>query len=72
MITATFLAIFMIPMFFVVLRARVAGEKEDPDVALQHYEAHHAHDHDADNADNGGSGGSNSESGDNGPGKEGH
>ncbi|HBO80881.1 MAG TPA: hydrophobe/amphiphile efflux-1 family RND transporter, partial [Cupriavidus sp.] len=38
MITATFLAIFMIPMFFVVLRARVAGEKEDPDVALQHYE----------------------------------
>ena len=72
MITATFLAIFMIPMFFVVLRARVAGEKEDPDVALQHYEAHHAHDHDADNGDNGGSGGSNGESGDNGPGKEGH
>jgi multidrug efflux pump len=29
MITATFLAIFMIPMFFVVLRAR-GGEKEDP------------------------------------------
>ncbi|HBD33673.1 MAG TPA: hydrophobe/amphiphile efflux-1 family RND transporter, partial [Cupriavidus sp.] len=72
MITATFLAIFMIPMFFVVLRARVAGEKEDPDVALQHYEAHHAHDHDAENSDNGGSGGSNGESGDSGPGKEGH
>jgi multidrug efflux system outer membrane protein len=65
MITATFLAIFMIPMFFVKIRAIFSGEKEDADEALR-YEAHHAHDHDADNADNGGSGGSNSESGDNG------
>ncbi|MFP3570634.1 efflux RND transporter permease subunit, partial [Paraburkholderia sp. SIMBA_030] len=55
MVTATFLAIFMIPMFFVVIRAKFAGEKEDADVALQHYEEHHAHDHDDDNA--GGAGG---------------
>ncbi|MDR2220507.1 MAG: efflux RND transporter permease subunit [Methylobacillus sp.] len=46
MLTATFLAIFMIPMFFVVIRAKFAGEKEDPDVALQHYDEHHAHDND--------------------------
>jgi hypothetical protein len=63
----------MIPMFFVVIRAKFAGEKEDPDVALQHYEEHHAHDHDADNnggANGGASGGSNG--GNDGPGKEGH
>jgi multidrug efflux pump len=30
MITATFLAIFMIPMFFVVLRARLAGRRKTP------------------------------------------
>ncbi|MFM0288273.1 efflux RND transporter permease subunit [Paraburkholderia megapolitana] len=44
MLTATFLAIFMIPMFFVVIRAKFSGEKEDPDVALQHYNEHHPHD----------------------------
>ncbi|WP_042299553.1 efflux RND transporter permease subunit [Paraburkholderia kururiensis] len=43
MLTATFLAIFMIPMFFVVIRARFAGEKEDPDEALAHYDEHHPH-----------------------------
>jgi multidrug efflux pump len=67
MLTATFLAIFMIPMFFVVIRAKFAGEKEDPDAALQHYQEHHAHDHDADN--NGAQGG---QGGSDGPGKEGH
>jgi multidrug efflux pump len=46
MLSATFLAIFMIPMFFVVVRRWFAGDKEDPDLALEHYEAHHAHDED--------------------------
>ena len=44
MLTATFLAIFMIPMFFVVIRAKFGGEKEDPDEALAHYDQHHPHD----------------------------
>ncbi len=44
MITATFLAIFMVPMFFVVVRSRFSGEKEDPDAALAHYEQVHASD----------------------------
>ncbi|WP_133647567.1 efflux RND transporter permease subunit [Paraburkholderia flava] len=44
MLTATFLAIFMIPMFFVVIRAKFAGDKEDPDAALEHYNEHHPHD----------------------------
>ncbi|WP_198432929.1 efflux RND transporter permease subunit, partial [Burkholderia ubonensis] len=35
MITATFLAIFMIPMFFVKIRAIFSGEKEDVDEALR-------------------------------------
>jgi multidrug efflux pump len=42
MLTATFLAIFMIPMFFVVIRAKFGGEKEDPDQALKRSDAHHA------------------------------
>jgi len=46
MLTATFLAIFMIPMFFVVVRAKFAHETEDADIALQHYDEHHAHDYD--------------------------
>ncbi|WP_199541668.1 efflux RND transporter permease subunit [Paraburkholderia kururiensis] len=61
MLTATFLAIFMIPMFFVVIRARFAGEKEDPDEALAHYDEHHPH---------GPQGGSGNDG--NGSGKEGH
>jgi multidrug efflux pump len=44
MLTATFLAIFMIPMFFVVIRAKFGGDKEDPDAALAHYNQHHPHD----------------------------
>jgi multidrug efflux pump len=56
MLTATFLAIFMIPMFFVVVRAKFGGEKEDPDAALEHYNQHHPHD----------------PQGGNGSGKEGH
>jgi multidrug efflux pump len=59
MLTATFLAIFMIPMFFVVIRAKFGGEKEDPDAALAHYNQHHPHD------PQGGADG-------NGSGKEGH
>lgn len=35
MITATFLAIFMIPMFFVKVRSIFSGEKEDVDEALR-------------------------------------
>ena len=48
MLSATFLAIFMIPMFFVVVRSKFAGDKENPDVALARYDAHHAHDNDED------------------------
>ncbi|MXN74824.1 efflux RND transporter permease subunit [Burkholderia sp. 4701] len=35
MITATFLAIFLIPMFFVKIRAIFSGEREDADEALR-------------------------------------
>jgi hydrophobe/amphiphile efflux-1 (HAE1) family protein len=42
MLTATFLAIFFIPMFFVVIRAKFSGEKEDPEVAARLAAAHHA------------------------------
>jgi multidrug efflux pump len=40
MLTATFLAIFTIPMFFVVSRTKFGGDKEDPDAARQHYNQH--------------------------------
>ncbi|QQC63611.1 efflux RND transporter permease subunit [Paraburkholderia ginsengisoli] len=63
MLTATFLAIFMIPMFFVVIRAKFGGEKEDPDEALAHYEQHHPHDS---------QGGGSAASTDEGSGKDGH
>jgi multidrug efflux pump len=67
MLTATFLAIFMIPMFFVVIRAKFGGEKEDPDEALRHYEQHHPHD------PQGGAAGGSAEGPDsNGSGKDGH
>jgi multidrug efflux pump len=39
MLTATFLAIFMVPMFFVVVRARFGGDKEDTDAAIARYDA---------------------------------
>ena len=42
MLTATFLAIFFIPMFFVVIRAKFAGESEDADEAARLAEAHHS------------------------------
>ena len=42
MLTATFLAIFFIPMFFVVIRAKFSGETEDVDQAARLAEAHHA------------------------------
>lgn len=45
MLTATFLAIFFIPMFFVVIRAKFAGEAEDPDHAARRAQAHHAAPH---------------------------
>ena len=38
MVTATFLAIFMVPMFFVVVRAHFGGDKEDAATALARYE----------------------------------
>ncbi|GAB2903606.1 efflux RND transporter permease BpeB [Paraburkholderia jirisanensis] len=63
MLTATFLAIFMIPMFFVVIRGSFSGEKEDPDEALKHYNEHHPHDP---------SGGAPSDGASDGSGKEGH
>ncbi|WP_459623669.1 efflux RND transporter permease subunit, partial [Burkholderia sp. 3C] len=40
MMTATFLAIFMIPMFFVKVRSIFGGEKEDPDQALRLAQEH--------------------------------
>ncbi|MGF6293725.1 efflux RND transporter permease subunit [Paraburkholderia youngii] len=67
MLTATFLAIFMIPMFFVVIRAKFGGEKEDPDEALRHYEQHHPHD-----PQGGATGGTTDGSNGNGSGKDGH
>ncbi|MEX3956782.1 efflux RND transporter permease subunit [Trinickia sp. EG282A] len=42
MLTATFLAIFFIPMFFVVIRAKFAGETEDADAAARLAAEHHA------------------------------
>ncbi len=38
MVTSTFLAIFMVPMFFVLVRAHFGGDKEDVDAALAQYE----------------------------------
>ena len=57
MLTATFLAIFFIPMFFVVIRAKFSGETEDPDEAARLAEAHHAPKLGAGNGGNGGNGG---------------
>ncbi|PMS17434.1 hydrophobe/amphiphile efflux-1 family RND transporter [Trinickia dabaoshanensis] len=45
MLTATFLAIFFIPMFFVVIRAKFGGETEDVDEAARLAEAHHSAPH---------------------------
>ncbi|MFM0321643.1 efflux RND transporter permease subunit [Caballeronia glebae] len=39
MLAATFLAVFMVPMFFVVVRAHFGGDKEDADTALANYAA---------------------------------
>ena len=41
MLTATFFAIFLIPMFFVVIRSKFSGEKEDPDEAMRLSDALH-------------------------------
>ncbi|PLZ00819.1 hydrophobe/amphiphile efflux-1 family RND transporter [Burkholderia sp. WAC0059] len=75
MLTATFLAIFMIPMFFVVIRGKFSGDKEDPDAALAHYDEHHAHDGEEAGTDGDhGTGGSDAgnDNGGSGPGNEGH
>ncbi|SIT47619.1 multidrug efflux system protein [Paraburkholderia piptadeniae] len=40
MLTATFLAVFMIPMFFVVVRSMFSGEKDDSVHAFPHDEPH--------------------------------
>ncbi|TAM55541.1 MAG: efflux RND transporter permease subunit [Paraburkholderia sp.] len=45
MLTATFLAVFFIPMFFVVIRAKFAGEAEDSDQAARRAQEHHAAPH---------------------------
>src|SRR6185437_4926219 len=37
MLTATFLAVFLIPMFYVKVRTLFTGDKEDPDEAMKHY-----------------------------------
>jgi len=43
MVSATFLAIFMVPMFFVKVRAVFSGEKEDVDEALRLAQEHSRH-----------------------------
>jgi multidrug efflux pump len=57
MLTATFLAIFFIPMFFVVIRAKFSGETEDADEAARLAQAHHAPKPEGDDGDNSGAGG---------------
>ncbi len=56
MITATFLAIFMIPMFFVKIRAIFSGEKEDVDDALRLAQEHSHHEEKPGNGDQGNKG----------------
>ncbi|MET3817526.1 MULTISPECIES: efflux RND transporter permease subunit [Burkholderia] len=56
MITATFLAIFMIPMFFVKIRAIFSGEKEDVDDALRLAQEHSHHEEKPGNGDEGNKG----------------
>ncbi|ONY07414.1 efflux RND transporter permease subunit, partial [Burkholderia cenocepacia] len=56
MITATFLAIFMIPMFFVKIRAIFSGEKEDLDEALRLAQEHSHHEEKPGNGDEGNKG----------------
>jgi multidrug efflux pump len=62
MLTATFLAIFAIPMFFVVISAKFGGEKDGQDAPLAYDEAHRIDDQDEELTVDG----------DNGPRKEGH
>ncbi|PCE30676.1 efflux RND transporter permease subunit [Burkholderia ubonensis] len=54
MITATFLAIFMIPMFFVKVRQIFSGEQEDADDALRLAQAHSHHEDRPDNGEDAG------------------
>ncbi|WDD95143.1 efflux RND transporter permease subunit [Burkholderia sp. FERM BP-3421] len=54
MITATFLAIFMIPMFFVKVRAVFSGEKEDVDEALRLAQEHAHHEQKPEDGDDAG------------------
>ncbi|MBU9693814.1 efflux RND transporter permease BpeB [Burkholderia multivorans] len=56
MITATFLAIFMIPMFFVKIRAIFSGEKEDVDEALRLAQEHSHYEEKPGNGDEGNKG----------------
>ena len=56
MITATFLAIFMIPMFFVKIRSIFSGEKEDVDEALRLAQEHSHHEEKPGNGDEGNKG----------------
>jgi len=56
MITATFLAIYMVPMFFVKVRAIFSGEKEDVDDALRLAQEHSHHEEKPSNGDEGNKG----------------
>ncbi|WP_334041111.1 efflux RND transporter permease subunit [Burkholderia ambifaria] len=56
MLTATFLAIFLIPMFFVKIRAIFSGEKEDADEALRLAQEHARHEEKPGNGDQGNKG----------------
>ncbi|MBP0718348.1 efflux RND transporter permease subunit [Burkholderia sola] len=56
MITATFLAIFLIPMFFVKVRAIFSGEREDADEALRLAQEHAKHEEKPGNGDEGNKG----------------
>ncbi|KAG8148514.1 efflux RND transporter permease subunit [Burkholderia catarinensis] len=56
MITATFLAIFMIPMFFVKVRAIFSAEKEDVDEALRLAQEHAHHEETPGHGDEGNKG----------------
>ncbi|MCA3821960.1 MAG: efflux RND transporter permease subunit, partial [Burkholderia sp.] len=56
MLTATFLAIFLIPMFFVKIRAIFSGEREDADEALRLAQEHAKHEETPGNGDEGNKG----------------
>lgn len=74
MLTATFLAIFMIPMFFVVVRSQFGGDKENADAAYAQFEQLHPPESEGggERGSGGGHDDNNDKNGESGPGKEGH